>query len=131
MARLRLGIGAKGTILVSCLHAKDVISKAYPNYTKNDKVHGLVVVSEGPRSIHREEKVMVVFTHPLWEQQTAPFDCLRSIALPTSQKKGMNQEYSSHRLLQSQQFWSNRDCRIQPQCHHHHHYQHARVTIQQ
>ena len=75
MARLRLGIGAKVTILVSRLHPKDVISKAYPNYTKNDKVHGLVVVSEGPRSIRREEKTVVVFTHPPREQQTVPFDC--------------------------------------------------------
>ena len=75
MARLRLGIGTKVTILVSRLHPKDVISKAYPNYTKNDKIHGLVVVSEGPRSICREEKVVVVFTHPPREQQTVPFDC--------------------------------------------------------
>ena len=75
MARLRLGIGAKVTILVSRLHPKDVISKAYPNYTKNDKVHRLVVVSEGPRSICREEKVVVVFMHPPREQQTVPFDC--------------------------------------------------------
>ena len=72
MARLRLGIGAKVTILVSRLHPKDVISKAYPNYTKNDKVH---VVSEGPRSIRREEKTVVVFTHPPREQQTVPFEC--------------------------------------------------------
>ena len=75
MACLRLGIGAKVTILVSRLHPKDVISKAYPNYTKNDKVHGLVVVSEGPRLIRREEKTVVVFTHPPREQQTVPFDC--------------------------------------------------------
>ena len=75
MARLRLGIGAKVTILVSRLHPKDVISKAYPNYTKNDKIHWLVVVSEGPRSIRCEEKVVVVFTHPPREQQMVPFDC--------------------------------------------------------
>ena len=75
MACLWLGIGAKLTILVSRLHPKGVISKAYPNYTKNDKVHGLVVVSEGPRSIHHEEKVVVVFMHPPREKQTVLFDC--------------------------------------------------------
>ena len=100
MARLRLGIGAKVTILVSRLHPKDVISKAYPNYTKNDKVHGLVVVSEGPRSIRREEKTVVVFTHPRGSNRRFHLIVGRSIALPTSQKKGMNQGYSSHRLLQ-------------------------------
>ena len=100
MACLWLGIGAKVTILVSRLHPKDVISKAYPNYTKNDKIHGLVVVSEGPRSIHREEKVVVVFTHPPREQQMVPFDCWAIHRFAHVTEEGMNQGYSSHRSLQ-------------------------------
>ena len=48
---------------------------AYPNYTMNDKIQGLVVVSEGSRLIRREEKVVIVCTHPPREQQTVPFDC--------------------------------------------------------
>ena len=75
MVKLRLGISAKVWVLVSCLHPKDVISKAYPNYTKADKAEGLVVTSEGPKPIHREEKVVVVFHHPPKHQQTQEFDC--------------------------------------------------------
>ena len=75
MAKLRLGVGAKVWVLVSRLHPKDVISKAYPNYTKADKAEGLVVASEGPKPIHREEKVVVVFRHPPKHQQTQEFDC--------------------------------------------------------
>ena len=75
MAKLQLGVGAKVWVLVSRLHPKDVISKAYPNYTKADKAEGLVVASEGPKPIHREEKVVVVFHHPPKHQQTQEFDC--------------------------------------------------------
>ena len=75
MAKLQLGIGAKVWVLVSCLHPKDVISKAYPNYTKADKAEGLVVASKGPKPIRHEEKVVVVFCHPPKHQQTQEFDC--------------------------------------------------------
>ena len=75
MAKLRLGVSAKMWVLVSRLHPKDVISKAYPNYTKADKAEGLVVASEGPKPIHCEEKVVVVFCHPPKHQQTQEFDC--------------------------------------------------------
>ena len=50
MVHLWLGIGAKVTILVSRLHPKNLISRAYANYTKI-KVEGLVVVSKGSKSI--------------------------------------------------------------------------------
>ena len=66
MTRLRLGIGAKVSVL---------ISKAYANYTKTDKAEGLVVVSEGPKLIHREEKVVVVFCHPPKGALTEDFEC--------------------------------------------------------
>ena len=75
MAKLRLGVGAKVWVLVSRFHPKDVISKAYPNYTKADKAEGLVVASEGPKLIRHEEKVVVVFRHPPKHQQTQEFDC--------------------------------------------------------
>ena len=52
-------------ILVSCL----------PNYSKADKVDGLIVVLEGPKLIHHEEKVVVVFQHPPKAQQAEEFDC--------------------------------------------------------
>ena len=75
MTHLWLGIGAKVSILVSRLHPKNLISKAYANYTKTDKAEGLVVVSEGPKSIRREEKVIVVFHHPPKGDLTEEFEC--------------------------------------------------------
>ena len=57
MVCVQLGIGAKVTTLVARLHPKTLISRAYANYTKTGKVEGLVVVSEGPKLIHHEEKV--------------------------------------------------------------------------
>ena len=75
MARLWLGVGAKVTVLVSRLHPKSLISKAYVNHTKADKVEGLVVVSEGPKLISCEEKLVVIFRHPPKDQQTEEFDC--------------------------------------------------------
>ena len=75
MAWLQLGVSVKEMILVSCLQPKDLITKAYPNYTKSDKVEGLVVASEGPKLICCEEKVVVVFCHPPEDQEAEEFDC--------------------------------------------------------
>ena len=75
MTRLRLGISAKVSILVSRLHLKNLISKAYANYTKTNKAEGLVVVSEGPKSIRQEEKVVIVFRHPPKGKLTEEFEC--------------------------------------------------------
>ena len=74
MTHLWLGIGAKVSILVSRLHPKNLISKAYANYTKTDKAEGLVVVSEGPKSIHWEEKVVIIFCHPPKGELTEDFE---------------------------------------------------------
>ena len=75
MTRLWLGISAKVSVLVSRLHPKNLISKAYANYTKTDKAEGLVVVSEGPKLICWEEKVVVVFRHPPKGELTEEFEC--------------------------------------------------------
>ena len=75
MTHLWLGIGAKGSILVSRLHLKNLISKAYANYTKTNKAEGLVVVSESPKSIHQEEKVIIIFHHPPKGELTEEFEC--------------------------------------------------------
>ena len=75
MMCLWLGISAKVSILVSRLHLKNLISKAYANYTKTDKAERLVVVSEGPKSIHWEEKVIVIFHHPPKGELTEEFEC--------------------------------------------------------
>ena len=75
MACLWLGVRAKVTVLVSRLHPKNLISKAYVNHTKADKVEGLVVVSEGPKLICHEEKLVVIFRHPPKDQQMEEFGC--------------------------------------------------------
>ena len=75
MTCLWLGISAKVSILVSRLHLKNLISKAYTNYTKTDKAEGLVVVSESPKLIRQEEKVIVVFCHPPKGELTEEFKC--------------------------------------------------------
>ena len=93
MVKLWLGIGDKVWVLVSRLHPKDVILKAYPNYTKADKAEGLVVASEGPKLICHEEKV-VVFLHPPNTNRHKNLIVGPYIALFMSQKKVTNQECS-------------------------------------
>ena len=75
MMHLWLGISAKVSILVSRLHPKNLISTEYVNYTKTDKPEGLVVVSEGPKSIRWEEKVVIVFCHPPKGNLMEEFEC--------------------------------------------------------
>ena len=75
MAKLQLGVSAKATIVVSHMHPKDMILRAYPNYVKTDKIEGLVVVLETSKLICHEEKVVVVFHHPPKGDQTEEFDC--------------------------------------------------------
>ena len=75
MACLQLGVCAKVTVLVSRLHPKNLILKAYINHTKVNKVEGLVVVLEGPKLIHHDEKLVVIFCYPPKDQQTEEFDC--------------------------------------------------------
>ena len=75
MACLQLGISAKVSILVSRLHPKNLISKAYANYTKTDKAEGLVVVSQGPKLICQEEKVVIIFHHPPKGNLREEFEC--------------------------------------------------------
>ena len=100
MMRLQLGIGAKVSILVSRLHPKNLISKAYANYTKTDKAEGLVVVSEGPKSIHREEKVVIVFRHPPKGNLMEEFKCWAIHRFAHSTEEGNEEDV----------FTSLRDC---------------------
>ena len=75
LACLWLGVGAKVSILVSRLHLKNLISRAYANYTKTDNIEGLVAVSEGPKLIRQEEKVVIVFHHRPKGKLTEEFEC--------------------------------------------------------
>ena len=96
MACLRLGVGAKVTLLVSCLHPKNLISKAYVNHTKADKVEGLVVVSEGPKLIRHEEKLVVIFRHPPKDQQMKEFDCWTIHCFAHVTEEGEESDFSPH-----------------------------------
>ena len=73
--QLHMGVGATVDVLVSKLHSKDVISKAYPNFTKNDKATGLIVLSQRPRQIRRQEKKVIIFRHDICGDQETPFEC--------------------------------------------------------
>ena len=70
-----MGVGASVDVFISKLHPKDVISKAYPNYTKNDKATGLIVLSQGPLQIRRQEKNVIIFRHDICGDQETPFEC--------------------------------------------------------
>ena len=65
MAKLWLGVSAKATILVSHMHPKDMLSRAYPNYMKMDKIEGLVVVLETSKRIHHEENSRILSKHQI------------------------------------------------------------------
>ena len=98
MVHLQLGIGAKVTILVSRLHPKNLISRAYANYTKTDKVEGLVVVSKGPKSICHEEKVIIIFCHPPKGELTEEFDCFAIHHFAHVTEEG-DEEHSQHQMM--------------------------------
>ena len=46
-----------------------------PTTPRLTRLRGSLFASEGPKPIHREEKVVVVFRHPPKHQQTQEFDC--------------------------------------------------------
>ena len=88
MTWLQLGVIAKAMILVSHLHPKGIITKADPDYSKSDKVEGLVVVSEGPKLIECEVKVAVVFCHPPKDQQAEELALLGSSSVCPHHRRG-------------------------------------------
>ena len=71
----RLGVGAKATVLVSCLHPKDKVTQAYPNSTKDERSVEIVVLDRGSRPIRRESKLVVVFNHPPHGDLQEGFEC--------------------------------------------------------
>ena len=99
MACLQLGIGTKASILVSRLHLKNLISRAYADYTKTDKAEGLVVVSEGPKLIRQEEKFVIVFHHPPKGELTEEFECWAIHHFAHISEKGTNKGFSTHRMM--------------------------------
>ena len=60
----RLGVSAKPTVLVSCLHPKDKVTKAYLNATKDERTLEIVVSGREMCPICRESKFVIIFNHP-------------------------------------------------------------------
>ena len=97
--RLRMGVGATVDVLISKLHPKNVISKAYPNYTKNDKATGLIVLSQGPQQIRRQEKNVIIFRHDICGDQETPF---------VDDQNGKRHSPISLEVVWGRKWWPNR-----------------------
>ena len=70
-----LGVSAKATVLVSRLHQKDKVMKAYPNSTKDERTLEIVVSGREMRPIHRESKFVIIFNHPPHGDVEEAFEC--------------------------------------------------------
>ena len=70
-----LGVSVKATVLVSCLHPKDKVTKAYLNSTKDERTLEIVVSGREMRPIRRESKFVVIFNHPPHGDAEEAFEC--------------------------------------------------------
>ena len=70
-----LRVGAKATVLVSCLHPKDKVTQAYPNSMKDERSVEIVVLDRGSRPICHETKLVVVVNHPPHGDLQEGFEC--------------------------------------------------------
>ena len=71
----QLGVAAKATVLVSCLHPKDKVMKAYPNHTKDERTLEIVVSGRDMHLICCEQKLVVIFNHLPQGDVEAGFEC--------------------------------------------------------
>ena len=74
-SKKRLSVSAKATVLVSRLHPKDKVTKAYPNSTKDERTLEIVVSGREMRPIRRESKFVVIFNHPPHGDVEEAFEC--------------------------------------------------------
>ena len=74
-SKKRLGVSAKATVLVSCLHPKDKVTKAYPNSTKDERTLELVVSGREMHPICHESKFVIIFNHPPHGDVGEAFEC--------------------------------------------------------
>ncbi|KAI2490366.1 hypothetical protein MHU86_24206 [Fragilaria crotonensis] len=61
--RLRHGVGAKITVYKKFLHPRAVISKRYPNASKNDVLDNLLVIGQEERMVSRRLQVCLTMRH--------------------------------------------------------------------
>ena len=70
-----LGVSAKATVLVSCLHPKDKVTKAYPNSTMDERTLEIVVSGREMCPIHHESKFVILFNHLPHGDVEEAFEC--------------------------------------------------------
>ena len=71
----RLGVSAKATVLISHLHPKDKVTKAYPNSTKDERTLEIVVSGREMCPICHESKFVVIFNHLPHGDVEEAFEC--------------------------------------------------------
>ena len=71
----QLGVAAKATVLILCLHPKDKVTKAYPNHTKDERTLEMVVSGRDMHLICHEQKSVAVFNHLPYGDVEAGFEC--------------------------------------------------------
>ena len=99
MMKLWLGVSAKATILVSHMHPNNVISRAYPNYMETDMIEGLGVVSEAPKPIYHEDKVVVCFLIPQKETRQKKLIVGCFVGLSMLLKRDQKKDSSLHQMV--------------------------------
>ena len=71
----QLGITVKVTVLVSQLHPKDKVTRAYPNATKDERTVEMAVSAQGTCPICQEPKGVIIFNHPVHGDVEVAFEC--------------------------------------------------------
>ena len=85
-----LGVSAKATVLVSCLHPKDKVTKAYPNSTKDERTLEIVVSGREMHPICHKSKFVILFNHLPHGDVEEAFECWaiqRFIQVPPKEGK--------------------------------------------
>lgn len=65
--RLRLGVGAKCSILINRIHPGNITAVAFPNYTRHDRLDDCVVIDRRPVTRGGKTFIGVFFAHPSLE----------------------------------------------------------------
>ena len=71
----RLGVSAKATVLVSRLHLKEKVTKAYLNSTKDERTLEIVVSGREMHPIRRKSKFVIIFNHLPHGDVEETFEC--------------------------------------------------------
>ena len=100
MVKLQLGVGAQVWVLMSRLHPKDVISKAYPNYTKANKAEGWLLHLKAQNQFIMRRRWLWCFVMPPNTSRHKNSIVGHYITSFMSQKKEMNKDCSLSQTVQ-------------------------------